>query len=194
MLWEKEKETTESGWCLYLFVLCIKICSWEVRLQKISIFSSSVTSLILVIFFFQTGWKAPLKRHWQKENKEIPCKLLSASLKTFAFRKEIKLLSPALTLEALLNIPGTDRKTQAHVAAAWEIYVQMRRFRLAVQQRIREHSACLQDSVSSLLLKNKQTQKGNTLCSVQLSRTSVNICPSVNINAFYIITTILAYP
>ena len=88
------------------------------------------------------------------------------------------MLSPTLTLEALLNIPGTDRKKQAHVATAWEIYVQTRRFTIAVQQRKHEHSACLQDSVSSLLLKNKQTQKGNTVYSVQLSRTSVNISPS----------------
>lgn len=73
------------------------------------------------------------------------------------------MLSPTLTLEDLLNIPSTKRKKQAHVAIAWEIYVQMKRFGLAVQQRIHEHSACLQDSVSSLLLKNKQTQKGKTL-------------------------------
>lgn len=124
----------------------------------------------------------------------MPGKLLSTSLKTFAFRKEINLFSPTLTLVALLNIPGTDRKKQAHVATAWEIYVQMRRLRLAVQQRIHEHSACLQDSVSHLVLENKQTQKGNTACSVQLSRTSVNISPSVNAGTFYIRTAFLAYP
>lgn len=71
--------------------------------------------------------------------------------------------------------------------------MQMRRLRLGVQERIHEHSACLQDSVSPSISENKQTQKGNTVCSVQLSRTSVNISPSVNTDTFYIRTAFLAY-